>query len=212
MKLYSAALSPYAARVRLAIYAKGLPVEILPPPGGLKSPEYLSINPIGKIPALVLDDGQVIPESDTIVEYLADAFPQSGLRPHDPKVAARARLLARVIETYVMTPGSALFAQLNPKTRDPAAVDAAFGKLNDGLAHLNHFMGEEPYAVGEAISTADCALVPFLVFVEWFGKVFRKGDLIAPHGKLAAYWERIKGDPVAVRVVDEIEGALAAAR
>ncbi len=51
MKLYSLDLSPYAARVRISIYAKKLPIEIVAPPAaGIKSAEYLALNPMGKIP------------------------------------------------------------------------------------------------------------------------------------------------------------------
>ena len=81
MQLYSVNLSPYASRARLAIYAKGLPVEISFPPGGMKSTEYLGINPIGKAPCLHLDDGTTVPESSTIIEYLKDALPETPLRP-----------------------------------------------------------------------------------------------------------------------------------
>lgn len=211
MKLYSADLSPFAARVRLAIHAKGLPVEIASPPGGdTKSADYLAINPMGKIPALVLADGTVIPESDTIVEYLADAFPQSGLRPKGAEATARARLLARVAELYVMASGAALFGQMNPATRDAAVVDAAFAKLEDGLTHLNLFATEDDYAVGDTITTADCALVPIMVFLGVFGHVFGKGDLLAGHGKLHAYWNRVQKDVAVIKVVSEMRAALAA--
>ena len=144
MKLYSAELSPFAARPRVAIYAKSLPVEILAHPADLKSPEYLAINPMGKLPALVLDDGTVIPESDTIVEYLADAFPAANLRPAKAADIARGRLIARVAELYVMASGAALFGQMNPATRDAAVVDDAFVKLESGLEHLNVFMTDAP--------------------------------------------------------------------
>ena len=51
MKLYSLDLSPYASRVRVSIYAKKLPIEIVAPPAaGIKSAEYLALNPMGKIP------------------------------------------------------------------------------------------------------------------------------------------------------------------
>ncbi|MFZ3004976.1 MAG: glutathione S-transferase family protein, partial [Phenylobacterium sp.] len=146
MKLYSAELSPFAARPRVAIYAKTLPVEILAHPTDLKSPEYLAINPMGKLPALVLDDGTVIPESDTIVEYLADAFPAANLRPAQPADIARGRLIARVAELYVMASGGALFGQMNPATRDAAVVEDSFTKLESGLEHLNVFMTEDTYA------------------------------------------------------------------
>jgi len=211
MKLYSSALSPFAARARMAIYAKGLPVEILSPPGGgLKSAEYLAINPMGKIPALVLDDGTVIPESDTIVEFLADAFPESGLRPKGAEAMAKARLIARVTELYIGGPGSALFGQMNPATRHTETVDVTFAKLHDGFNYLNVFMSDDAYAVGDTITTADCALVPILMFQGVFAMTFGKGDVIAPHTKVAAYWERVQKDPAAVRVLGEMQAAMAA--
>jgi len=211
MKLYSAGLSPFAARVRLAIYSKSLPVDIVSPPaGGLKSPEYLAINPMGKIPALVLADGTVIPESDTIVEYLADQFPASGLRPASAEIAAKARLLARVSELYVMGPGARLFGQLNPKTRDEAVVAAAFEDLEKGLDYMNVFATEDAYAVGDVLTLADCAIVPLFFFLGLFGQVFGKGDLLAGHGKLSAYWTRVQADPVVKKVIGEMQEGMAA--
>ncbi len=110
MKLYSMDLSPFAARVRVAIYAKSLPVEIVPPPeGGTQSESYLALNPMGRVPVLAVGDGFTLPESDTIVEFLADAFPESGLRPATPEGKAQARLISRVAELYVMAPMQGLF-------------------------------------------------------------------------------------------------------
>lgn len=210
MKLYSAGLSPFAARVRLAIYAKSLPVDIVAPPsGGLKSPEYLAVNPIGKLPALVLADGMVIPESDTIVEYLADAFPASGLKPASAEDAASARLLARVAELYIMTPGGALFSQMNPAARNAEAVDAAFVSLEKGLEYLNLFVGEGAYAVGDSLSLADCAIVPIFFFTGVFGQAFGKGDLLARHNKLTAYWSKVQADPSVAKVLSEMQEGLA---
>ena len=211
MKLYSADLSPFASRPRVAIYAKNLPVEVLPPAGGdTKSVEYLAINPMGRLPALVLDDGTVIPESDTIVEYLADAFPEAGLRPKAAKDIARGRLIARVTELYVMTPGAGLFGQMNPATRDAAVVDAAFAQLDKGLTDLNVIMTDDPFAVGDTVTTADCALAPIMFFVGVFGMAFQRGDLLAKHGKIAAYWGRARHEPGIAKVLGEMQAALAA--
>ena len=77
MKLYEASLSPFAARCRIQIYAKGLSVEIAPPPGGLGSDEFRRVNPIGKVPVLDLGAGVVLPESEVICEYLEDAHPDA---------------------------------------------------------------------------------------------------------------------------------------
>src|SRR5512145_2766913 len=62
MKLYGGLASPYVARVVLFARLKGLALEPQMPAGGLKSPEYLAKNPMGKMPALEVD-GTVIPES-----------------------------------------------------------------------------------------------------------------------------------------------------
>ena len=213
MKLYSADLSPFAARVRLAIYVKGCPVEIVAPPeGGLKSPAYLAINPMGKIPALVLDDGTVIPESDTIVEYLEEVFPDNPLRPADPEGRAKVRLVERVTEIYVSAPLQVLFGQMNPRTRDQAVTDAAMAKLETGLGYLNVFMAQGPYAAGEVFTTADCETIPMLFFVNLCAGAFDKPDLISAHGKVAAYWEFAQKQAVAQKVIAQMTRGLAAFR
>ncbi len=52
MKLYSLDLSAYASRARMHVYARGLDIEIVAPPGGMGTDEYEQIAPIGKVPAL----------------------------------------------------------------------------------------------------------------------------------------------------------------
>jgi glutathione S-transferase len=210
MKLYSASLSPFAARPRLAIYAKGLDIEILEPPGGAGSDAYKAVNPIGKVPALVLDDGTVIPESDTIVEYLEDRFPTPSLRPATPEGVAQARLLARVGDLYVTAAGGGLFAQVNPATRDAKVVDETFARLDGALAYLNVFLGEGPYAIGETLTTADCTLAPMMFFMGVFGRVFQREDFVVRHGKVAAYGRHIGADPHVARIHAEMGAALAA--
>jgi glutathione S-transferase len=211
MKLYSVELSPFASRARAAIYAKNLPVEIVAPPeGGTKSEEYLAINPMGRVPVLVTGDGFALPESDTIVEYLADVFPESGLRPATAEGKAQARLIARVAEVYVMPALQPLFQQMNPAGRDQAVVDEALVKLKAALVHLNVFMGDGPYAAGEVITTADCALIPILFFIQLAGPIFGKGDMLADLLKLSNYAEVLKMDPVAQKVGGEMMEGLRA--
>lgn len=211
MKLYSLDLSPFAARVRVAIYAKSLPVEIVPPPeGGTKSDAYLAINPMGRVPVLVAADGFTLPESDTIVEYLADLYPESGLRPATAEGKAQARLISRVAEVYVMPALQPLFGQMNPQGRNQAVVDEGIEKLKGALVHLNVFMGDSPFAAGETITSADCALIPILFFVQLAGPIFGKGDLLAGLLKLSDYAERMKMDPIAQKVSSEMMAGLRA--
>lgn len=208
MKLYSVNLSPYASRARLAVYAKGLPVEILAPPGGFRSDAYKAINPIGKVPCLALGDGTVIPESNTILEYLEDAYPETPLRPKAPEAAARARLIARIAESYIMHPMHQLFAYVDPAKRDPKLVDPLFEEIDAGLDRLNLFLSSEGFAAGPEFGLADCEIIPVLFYVAVMGPGFGRASLMSTHPKVQAYWDGVKSHPVATRVLGELSQAL----
>ena len=90
MQLYNANFSPNALRVRAVIYELGIDVEIIPVDivaGGGKTPEFLKLNPNGRIPVLV-DGDLVVWESRAINAYLAAQFPDAGLYPADLKQRA----------------------------------------------------------------------------------------------------------------------------
>lgn len=213
MKLYSFAVSPYAARVRIAIYAKKLPIEIVEPQfGAIKSPEYLALNPMGKVPVLVLDEGATIPESDTIVEYLEDAFPDPALRPQGAEAAARVRLISRVAEIYVKAPVFALFPMLQAKERDPEALEAGLKKLDDGIGYLERFMPDGPYAAGERFTTADCEVTPVTFFLNVVLSGLDRLELMAGHPRLSRYVTSAKKDPVLAKVLGEMAEGLKAFR
>jgi glutathione S-transferase len=103
--LYDVPVSNNGARCRIIIYKKGIEdqISIKSPQdiGGLKSAEYLKLNPQGKMPLLVADD-IVLPESDTISRYLLDRFSNSAPSFVPTTLAARARsdLLCRLHDMY----------------------------------------------------------------------------------------------------------------
>src|SRR5690348_12840477 len=105
MKLYQTYLSPFPTRVRLLLYAKGVDMEFVEPSGihdSNSKGSYLSINPLGRVPALALEDGRVLPESEVICEYLEDVLPGPSLRPADPWARAQVRLLSRLCDFYLV--------------------------------------------------------------------------------------------------------------
>ena len=213
MRLYSVGRSPYAARVRAVIDFKGLAVEIAPPPeGGIKGDLYLALNPMGRLPTLELDDGSTLPESEVIVEYLEQVFPTPSLTPADPLARARARLVARVAELYVMAPLFALFGQLAPDRRDEAEVSRLFGQIAEGLGHLEGYLEGDAYAVSPTPTLADCALAPFLFWVGEIARMFARPDPIAGLPKLDAYRARMAADPLFGPLVRDMSDDLAALR
>jgi glutathione S-transferase len=216
MKLYQTYASPFPTRVRLLLYAKGLEVEIIEPPGFHASTEakgdYLKINPIGRVPTLVLDDGRALPESEVICEYLEDAFPEPSLRPADPFDRARMRLISRICDFYVVMAMVPLF-NLSGRSRrhwTPEVVTAAADKVAEALGFLEEYIGQDGYAVGRALSQADGAVVPQLVLaVEWIPTLFGTPDPLPALPRLAAYWRAIQADPVAARIIQETRDAIA---
>ena len=206
MKLYSVPLSPFAARVRLSIYRKGLEnrIEIArPPEGGTKGEAFLAITPMGQVPTLQLDSGFAIPESAAILEYLEDVFPTPSLRPADPEHLARARLFLRLPDLYFQNAPRTLLGMRDPASRKPEVVEEAFGHLNRALSYIDHYLDGGPWAVGGQASIADSAIIPVLNAVTLVGMVYQQPDLLTKFPKIASYWKEALEEPVNARVIGE---------
>lgn len=206
MKLYSAPLSPFAARVRLAIYRKGLDVEIVPPAGGgPKSEAFLALNPMGQIPVLELGSGAAIAESAVILEFLEDAFPTPSLRPANIADLARARLFLRIPDIHFQNAPRILLGMRHPADRKPEIVEAALANLDRALGYIDHYLDAEggPWAVGGAASIADCALVPVLIAVSLVALTYERFDLFTRRPRLNAYWRAAQQDELNARVIAE---------
>ena len=215
MKLYQTYTSPFPTRVRLMLYAKGIEVEIIEPPGFHSSAEskgdYLAINPIGRVPTLVLDDGRALPESEVICEYLEDAYPDPPLLPADPWGRAQVRLIARICDFYLVMAMVPLFnaSGRSRRTWDYARIEAALAEVETALGYLEHHLGEDGYAVGRSLTPADGALVPQLMLAyEWAPQLFGTGSPLGKHPKLARYWAAIQTDPIAARLIAETRDAI----
>jgi glutathione S-transferase len=212
MRLNSIDLSPFAARVRAAIYFKGLTIECVPPPAAdTRSAQYLALNPMGKLPALELDDGTIVPESETIIEYLEDAFPEPALRPRTAADRARVRVLSRVLECYVTAPLFLLFPQLGATPRDTKLVEAQWQRIDDGLGYLCHYLDGGRYAFGASLTSADCCLFPTLYLIELIAPRFEHTQILSKHAKVAAYYREAQADPILRRVLDEMVAGMKAA-
>ena len=215
MKLYQTYTSPFPTRVRLVLYAKSIEVEIIEPPGFHSSAEskgdYLDINPIGRVPTLVLDDGRSLPESEVICEYLEDAFPDPPLRPADPWARARVRLLSRLCDVYLVMAMVPLFnaSGRSRKSWDAGRIAAALAEVETALGYVEAYIGAEGYAVGAKLTVADGALLPQLILAyEWAPTLFGAESPLGKHPKLAAYWKAIAADPIAARLLEETRSAI----
>jgi glutathione S-transferase len=211
LKLYEAALSPFAARVRVQIYAKGLDIALVPAPGGPGSDEYKRINPTGKIPALALDDGSVLPESNVIAEYLEDRFPEPSLRPADPKARAQMRLLVALGDQYLFPALHDLYPQvLDPTARDQRVIDAGLANLAPRYDMIERWLAPDPYALGPQLTLADAALFPIFFFATRIHPLLGSEDPTASRPALGIWWKGVSQHPVVQKVDAELAKALAA--
>lgn len=175
MKLYGARLSPYFERVYLALTLKDAVGEVDYPgiPGGFRSEEFKTYNPIGKIPALKLDSDRIMPESQVICEYLERRFPEPPLIPADAEGAAQTELVCRLVDMYLGPALSPFFAAAREGRTAGAEVDDMLAGLYAALDHLEHYM--QPggcRAVGDDWTLADCALIPFFFYLGFFKPIY----------------------------------------
>jgi glutathione S-transferase len=210
MKLYNVSTSNFAAKSRIAIYDKGLAIDIVPIPGNdLKSPEYLKINFLGKTPALDAD-GFIIPESETINEYLEDKFPDPPLLPKSPEGRARVRMFTRFHDLYLTSPQEALASQLNPQNRNEKLLKEKLAEQNLRLDQLDAMLPASGFATGNDFTLADCALAPTIFFAVTMLPVLGAGSPLEGRSNLASWWTHVQSRPSVERALGEIREGLAA--
>lgn len=208
MKLYSNAASPYAARVRMLLCAKNASIELADPPGGIGSTEYRAINPLGKIPALALDDGRILPESEVICGYLDAALDGPSLYPSDPVHRARVTLIVRLADLYVSPGMNDFFKLLFTDPTNRAAIAKLLPDIARGLKYLDLYVAPSGYAAHEHFSQADCALAPLLLYVSDVLAPVIGENLLEKRPNLLAYWGAIQQDAVAAAVLAEMRQGL----
>ncbi len=168
LTIYGSDLSAPANKVRFAANAMGLEYEykkIDLRAGEHQKPEFLKINPVGKIPALS-DDGLNLFESNAIIRYLADKN-KSSLYPKDLKGRA---LVDEWMDFGSMHIGAALakvmynrvFAPLRGVAVDENSIKEGLGFLDRFLPVVDHQLGKHSYLTGSQLTLADINLLALL--------------------------------------------------
>jgi len=214
MKLYSADLSPYSARVRMQIYAKGITDIVFELPEHWGMPQFRERFPIGRVPVLDID-GDTIPESEVIAEYLEEIYREPSMLGASPRETARIRMLARLGDIYIINNMfllSRLTGALGRRTPTPARDNAVSAQLADevvrNLKALDKFIGKDGFACCGRVTLADCALVPGLFFVENVMPAVGVDTPIPVIANVAAYWAAIQKNEHAAKVLIELRRGL----
>ena len=166
MKLYASAGSPFARKIRVLLLEKNAPHEVemvdLWAPNDLKK-----TNPIGKVPALRLDDGRVLVNSPLIADYVDGRFPEPRFLPADPDLRLDVRRWESLADG---TMDAAVASVYEGRFHDEAKRSQAFlerqrGKLDSGFAALEEMLGGCEWCVGAAMTLADIAVTCHIGFI-----------------------------------------------
>ena len=148
-------------------------------------------NPLNKVPALVMDDGEPIYDSAVICEYL-DAI--SGAACCRRRRQSARACTARGAGDGIADAGIAVFLERKREAarQDPAWIARQLDKVNAGVAALERALGSRPYLGGEAINMADIACACALFWSE-----FRMPELGVrnAHPRIKAWAERMESRP-----------------
>jgi len=207
MKLYSGDLSPYSARVRMQIYAKGITDITLERPPHFGTPKFREEFPIGRIPVLDID-GDMMPESEVIAEYLEEVYPEPSMLGATPRETAHIRTVARIGDIYIMNNMFMLSPQSRAATRNQGIVDLLGGQVVRNIKALDKIIGKDGFACCGRITMADCALVPGLFLVENVLPSVGLDDPIPRYANVAAYWAAIQKNEHAAKTLAELHRGL----
>jgi glutathione S-transferase len=164
MKLYDSGRAPNPRRVRIFLAEKGITVpteQIDMLAGAQRTPEYTAINPLQRMPALVLDDGTIITESIAICRYFEGQQPDPPLFGRGALETAMVEMWNRRCEINFMLAVAAVFRHLHPAaaTLEVPQV-AAWGEANrprvgEFLEIFDTHLAKHQYAAGDRFSVAD---------------------------------------------------------
>ena len=168
MKLYTYFRSSAAYRARIALNLKGLPYEMiavhLTKDGGYqRKPEFRSVNPQMRVPALELSSGDVLTQSLAIIEYLDEIEPTPPLLPADALARAHVRALAQTIACDIHPLNNLVVLQYLKRTlkHEQAEIDAWYHHwVIEGFNAIEAMIDPAPYACGAHVTLADVCLVP----------------------------------------------------
>jgi glutathione S-transferase len=170
--------------------------------GAQKTPEYLAINPKGRVPALVTDRG-VLTETPAILAWVAQAYPQADLMPADPWAFAQ----AQAFNSYLASTVHVAHAHRHRGYRwadDQASFDDMRRKVPHTMAEcfqlIENEMLQGPFVMGERFTACD-------------GYLFTIGDWLELDGvdparfpKVHAHRERVRARPAVAKVLAEEAG------
>ena len=189
MKLVTSLTSPYGRKVRVVLLEKKIPFQLRVENPWLPDSPVASLNPLGKVPVLLLEDGVSVFDSRVIVEYLDHVSPVAHLIPTEPK----SRMMVRGVEALADGVTDAAVAVFLEKKRAPGQQSSDWLAMQEktlfrGLEALSEALGEKPWYLGNSMTLADVACGCMLGYL---GLRFPEIDWRTTHANLARLADKL---------------------
>jgi glutathione S-transferase len=178
--LYTAERCPYAARARITLAEKGLDYDAVEIDLDDRPAWLYEKNPLGRVPVYEEDGGFVLPESEVIMDYLEERYPEPALWPADPAERALGRLWLQRFDDRL---GDAYYALRR-------GSEGAEDELDAKLAELDRALEAQPYLTGREYGLADVGYAPWLIRA-----TERLSVSLEPFPALSEWLERLSSRP-----------------
>jgi glutathione S-transferase len=169
LRIHHHPFSTYSRRVRIALLEKKIPhelVEVDMVARKHRSPEYLALNPYGRVPTLE-EDGFVLYESTAILEYLELTRPDPPLVPSDPRGRALVAMHVKLCDIQLARQTGAIIfpKRFLPKERwDEKTMEQAKKEIEKHLEILETQLGKKEFLVGDKYGMVEVCYTPFVQF------------------------------------------------
>ena len=194
MKLLGTNTSPYVRKVRLVLLEKNIPHNYLIDAPNDPGSQVARVNPLGRIPALILDYETCVYDSTVIAEYVDTLNDTPKLIPsHDVMARMRVKrweaLADGIMDSAIMVRNERM---RTPNKQDTDIITLHSTAISRALAHAAAQLGKQDWCEGTTITLADLALASALVYLD-----LRLPELgwRALHGNLASWFARMTARP-----------------
>ncbi len=158
MKLVGTLTSPYVRKVRIVLAEKRIDHEFAIDIPWNEDTHVGQINPLGKVPVLILDDGEALFDSRVIVEYLDTLTPVARLIPEIARSRLQVKRFEALSDGICDAAALAVLEMRRPLEKQSAEwVERQKKKVNQGLQFLALELGEKSWCMGDVFSLADIA-------------------------------------------------------
>jgi glutathione S-transferase len=192
MKLVASKTSPYARKIRIILAEKQVAFEFVPENVWDAATKIGTYNPLGKVPAIVTDEGEHFFDSPVIAEYL-DAKGAPRFIPAGGIERVRVKQ-DEALADGVTDAGIAVFLERKREAgrQDPAWIARQLGKVDAGIAAIARQLGDQQYLRGNEITLGDITAGCSLFWLE-----FRLPEIgwRSKHANLAAWAKRLEARP-----------------